>query len=231
MLLEQNISGMENVWQVKNDLLGSNTYICEFAGQKKCVLVDPGSNSDEVDDILSINSLTINGIFCTHGHFDHIAGVHFFQSKYECQVHIPELDIDVANKSNFMLMAFNYNECIKMPKIDVAVTNGFKKNICGNGICYYFYPGHTNGSSVIQIGNALFTGDTLYAREVALSKLPGANTEKLKLSISNILNDFDENMLVLPGHGRVATLKDIKKNNVKLRSFLEGENSIAKPVT
>ncbi len=228
MKIEANVEKVKTIWQIKNDLLGSNTYMCAIGEQNECVLIDPGSNTDDANEIISSNNLTPKNIFFTHGHFGHIAGAYFFQQKYGCLVHIPENDIDIAKKSNFMMMAFGYKERITLPRFDVEVSDKYKETVGELEIFYFSCPGHTLGSSAIKMGGALFTGDTLYARDVALSKLPGADENKLRESITGIFNQFDENILILPGHGRAATLSDIKDNNSKLQTFLENETVIEK---
>ena len=41
--------------------------------------VDPGGEAGEVLDFLKLHNLTLRKVLLTHGHLDHIAGVHDFE--------------------------------------------------------------------------------------------------------------------------------------------------------
>jgi glyoxylase-like metal-dependent hydrolase (beta-lactamase superfamily II) len=85
---------------------------------------------------------------------------------------------------------------------------------------YHHAPGHTPGSSVIEFGAALFTGDTIYRSGVGLSNLPGENPDLLRASILALWDTLPGSAIVYPGHGKAASFDSIRENNVALRDFL-----------
>ena len=47
------------------------------------IVVDPGFDSDKViKDYLKTNNLTVDVIYATHGHFDHIGGINTLKGLY-----------------------------------------------------------------------------------------------------------------------------------------------------
>jgi glyoxylase-like metal-dependent hydrolase (beta-lactamase superfamily II) len=70
-------------------------------------------------------------------------------------------------------MAFKLASRIEQPTEITAVVSGQSVDVAGHALTFHGAPGHTPGSCIIEFGSALFTGDTIYARGVGLSHLPG----------------------------------------------------------
>jgi hydroxyacylglutathione hydrolase len=215
------MANSDRVRRISNQSFHSNSYICLTANQGDCLLIDPGLDAEGIDLYLEENSLRPIAIFCTHGHFDHVGGVHFFQKKYGIQAFLPRPDVKVANGSNFLLMAFKMKQRITIPTFDRLVEDGTEMSFGLDKIQYLGTPGHTPGSSFITFGDAVFTGDTLYRNAVGLVNLPGENKQQLRESIWKMWNLLPDDYMIYPGHGDFDTFGNIKKNNLALRSFLE----------
>lgn len=216
----------EHIWRVTNATFGTNSYICRTENDDECVLIDPGLEGDWVEAAVDGLGLRPTAIFCTHGHFDHIGSVSRFTER-GATWHLHPDDIVTAQRSNFMMMAFNVKKRIQVPAVDVEVTEGFQLKVGAHQLQYIETPGHTPGSCAIRWGPHLFTGDTLYARGVGLSKLPGADDKQLRDSVRKIFRVVDPETLALPGHGDTATLADIHQHNRPLHAFLDLEEDDA----
>jgi glyoxylase-like metal-dependent hydrolase (beta-lactamase superfamily II) len=118
------------------------------------------------------------------------------------------LTIDIT-KPDYLLKGFS--EKISIEQFELNIIN---------------FPGHTNGSCIIQHKNRLFSGDTIYRKGMYFNNFPGENRVKLKESITNIFNMFLNNIntMIFPGHGESALLIDVKASNLELIEFL-GQNS------
>ncbi|MBO6256208.1 MAG: MBL fold metallo-hydrolase, partial [Bacteroidaceae bacterium] len=68
---------MISVHDITNSIFTSKTYILFKEEEKKAWLVDIG-DIEPVLEFLHQNSLSVEGVFLTHGHFDHILGVNGF---------------------------------------------------------------------------------------------------------------------------------------------------------
>ena len=70
-------------------------------------------------------------------------------------------------------------------------------------------PGHTPGSLTFHVEEGrpiLFTGDTLFQNEIGRTDLPGGSMPDILKSIESKLMIFEEETLVIPGHGPQTTI-------------------------
>ena len=82
------------------------------------------------------------------------------------------------------------------------------------------FPGHSEGSCIIQSNNLLFSGDIIYKNGLGFNNFPGENKANLKDSILKIFEIFPSDSIVYPGHGESEYLMNIKHNNQDLINFL-----------
>jgi glyoxylase-like metal-dependent hydrolase (beta-lactamase superfamily II) len=210
----------EGVWVVTAGSFPSNSYIVAADVPGGGLLVDTGLDHALIDAALQELSIAPAYIFCTHGHFDHIGTAAFFQRKYGCGVYLHEADRKTASMCNFLLKAMGMADRVAAPDLTL-VSDGFAVEIGEVRARFRHTPGHTPGSCMVEIGTHLFSGDTLYARGVGLSKLPGEQPERLRESLASLWGELG-GFVVHPGHGETAHGADIMKHNQALLSFLGG---------
>lgn len=210
-----------HVWQVTNGLFPSNCYLCATDTEGDCLIVDPGLEAGPIEAALSELALTPRAVLCTHGHFDHAGTAAHFQRRFGCPVHLHERDVKTLRSSNFLLMAFKIPAKVSMPDVQAVTDTEPVLKIDGVVVRFHPTPGHTPGSCALELGGTLFTGDTLYARGVGLSRLPGEDANELRRSILSVWDRFADDTMVRPGHGDSAELGWIKQNNAALRAFLQ----------
>lgn len=208
------------IWKVTNPTFASNTYICAADEPGACFLVDPGLDAGLIDAALVELGLEPHFVFCTHGHFDHVGSASVFQDKYGARVFLHAEDVTTMKASNFLLMAFKFPQRIVLPKLE-AVGDRFTLMIGGAAVRFHATAGHTPGSCVIEFGQAVFTGDTLYSRGMSLSRLPGEDPKRLQASLRAVWDRFPPESLVCPGHGEPASFGWIKVHNQKLLRFID----------
>ena len=207
------------VWRVTSGEFPSNAYLCG-TGDESCILIDGGLDPVAIDAVVKELALTPTAVFCTHGHFDHAGSAAHFQKAYGCHVYLHCADQKLLKASNFMLMAFKLASRIEFPTEIVAVASGQSVDVAGHALTFHGAPGHTPGSCVIELGNALFTGDTIYTRGVGLSHLPGEEPEILKQSILALWPILTADRVVYPGHGGFANRAEVRASNRALLEFL-----------
>lgn len=217
------VSGFQEVRCIKNNLLGSNTYLGIIKGSTDCIVIDPGLNSGAQMECGEFG-ITPKAVFCTHGHFDHIGGAAHFHDTFNLKAHLPAKDLKTAKSSNFLLMALGFDERIVTPEFNIINAENAEIKVGEINVKYHPAPGHTPGSNIIQVNNAIFTGDTLYSNGMGLSGLPGEDTDILKATLLSIFETFPHDYIVFPGHGKPSILGDILKNNTKLIEFLDSTN-------
>lgn len=211
--------GGGNVWRVTSGVFPSNAYFCEADVPGGGILIDAGLDGATIDAELSEHGLRPHAVYCTHGHFDHAGSASHFQNKYGCEVFIHKADTRILKASNFMLMAIKIPAKVTLPQV-TWVESGFTADIAGHTLRYLSAPGHTPGSCVLEIGDAWFTGDTLYAKGVGLSHLPGEDHELLKESITALWPDLIAGRTIYPGHGDTADGVAVRTLNGALLTFM-----------
>ncbi len=205
--------------RITSGIFPSNAYVCEADVPGGCILIDPGLDWQAIDNCMKDRGLSPHQIYCTHGHFDHAGSASFFQTKYKSEVFLHKNDERTLKSSNFLLMILGVSQRIDLPKA-TFVGDGFHGDISKHAITFLPAPGHTPGSCVLGLGNAWFTGDTLYSRGVGLSKMPGEDADILKKSILNLWGGLTANRYIYPGHGDFSDGMSIRANNTLLLDFL-----------
>jgi glyoxylase-like metal-dependent hydrolase (beta-lactamase superfamily II) len=211
--------GGGDVWRVTSGEFPSNAYLCGI-GDGKCILIDGGLDPAAIDAVVQELALTPTAVFCTHGHFDHAGSAAHFQKAYGCPVYLHGADRKLLKASNFLLMAFKLASRIEQPTEITAVVSDQSVDVAGHALTFHGAPGHTPGSCVIEFGNALFTGDTIYTRGVGLSHLPGEQPDILKQSILALWPMLTADRVVYPGHGGCASGAEVRATNRALLEFL-----------
>jgi len=211
--------GGGDIWRVTSGEFPSNAYICAI-GDGKCVLIDAGLDPHSIDTELDDLGLKPSAVCCTHGHFDHAGSAAYFQKKFGCDVYLHPADIKLLKAANFLLMAFNLSSRVEQPAVITEINCGYSFSVGYSTLTFHGAPGHTPGSCLIELGSALFTGDTIYCKGVGLSKLPGEDAQTLKSSIMLFWPMLTNDRVIYPGHGGYAIGSEVRSNNHALREFL-----------
>ena len=158
-----------------------NTYICYFEeieinekssdnknnneNKKKIgIMIDPGSNDEEIYDFLKEENIEIKYIFLTHNHPDHIAGLDNAKEKLNVPIVISRLDGEnIHDKRYTMMRLFRLKEleC----DVDIMLEHLDEIKLCDDIIFkFHLTPGHSLGSMCIEImgTDILIVGDTVF---------------------------------------------------------------------
>ena len=191
----------------------TNTYIAYEHGSKSCVIIDPGYEASVILDKVSQLGLTVDAILLTHGHFDHVGAVLQIQKATACPIWMSQSDYSPARHPLRSMM------------YPLADTTAAEIHFCeegeviqGGGLAFHTLetPGHTWGSVCYLCGDALFSGDTLFAGSCGRTDLPGGDWATITKSLRR-LKEIEADLRVFPGHGESSTLADEKKYNPYLR--------------
>jgi hydroxyacylglutathione hydrolase len=214
----------DTLWQVASGVFTSNCYISSQNDNGRCVLIDPGLDPAGIDEQVMLLGKTPEAVMCTHGHFDHVGGAAYFQQKYKVPVYLPSGDVKTMQSSNFLLMAVKIAMRIELPDVTQLPIEGASVVVGRKTYIYQPLQGHTPGSCLVRSGQHVFSGDSLYARGVGLSHLPGENRELLRAGIRMLWDSLPVDVLVCPGHGPVARFGDICRENQALLDFLQASD-------
>lgn len=187
----------------------TNTYIVYDSASKSCALIDPGYCADQILEKVSSLGLTVDAILLTHGHFDHVGAVERIVMQTGCDLWMSESD-----HSQFPSpLIYHFYPLANCDFTDVKFIEDDEIIRAGGTVFHAIYtPGHTSGSVCLVCENALFSGDTLFARSCGRTDLPGGDADALRWSLAR-LSELDDNLRVYPGHGISTDLRSEKKYN------------------
>ena len=103
---------------------------------------------------------------------------------------------------------------LKSGQVDKNWPANNELNIDGLTFKIYHTPGHTQGSVVLNCGNLLFSGDTLFAGSCGRTDMPGGSMRQMQESLSLLANlPLGDDTQVLPGHESFSTLGQERRTN------------------
>ncbi len=195
-------------------MLEVNTYL--IAGDdRRAVVIDP-ARADKLLDILKENDLTLTDILLTHGHFDHISAVKQLREATGARVCIHPNDAKALVTPNQNLMHIMHVDAIQ-GEADELVEEG-PLEAGGFDFTVLHTPGHSAGSVCYLVNDVLFSGDTLFYRDIGRCDLPGSDFAVMKTSIERLLA-LHEDTKVYPGHSRATTIGEEKRAGVVMDYF------------
>jgi glyoxylase-like metal-dependent hydrolase (beta-lactamase superfamily II) len=186
---------------------------------REAIIIDPGDDAQEILARLTKHGLTAKQIVCTHTHIDHVGGICELQERIETPAGIHKADLFLFEKLDMQAQWIG----MPMPKRG-AIENFFEDGdaIACRGIemGVIHTPGHTPGSATFHLAgdrNILFAGDTLFAQSIGRTDLWGGSHQEIISSIQKKLMTFDDDTIVIAGHGQATTIGHERRYNPFLR--------------
>ncbi len=186
---------------IVNSLFTSTTNIIVPDGSQSAWIVDCG-DEDKIIDFLRIGDLTLEGVFLTHGHFDHIYGINAIIRKFpEIKVYTSEYGASmICDSRRNMSHYWGHPLTYSYPKNIIVVKDGDEIDL-GNNLRAkaFFTPGHNPSCITWLIGDALFTGDSYIPGIKTVTNLPGGNKIQAEESIT-LIKKLSTDKFIYPGH-------------------------------
>ena len=178
----------------------TNCYIATVDG--KDFIIDPGVNATEW---VLANVTNPVAILNTHGHFDHVWSNSELQKKLGVKLYTPKGDVPLLTASEWM-------PDLPPSTPDVIVQPDEELDISGVKVKFRHFPGHCPGCSMIEIEDAIFSGDFIFERSIGRTDFPYSSPEDMKKSLEKFkLLDFDKTLY--PGHGGTTTIKQEQQHS------------------
>lgn len=189
--------------------LQTNCYLVFEESSKKCLVVDPGDEGDEIVEEIQNMGLSPIGVAVTHGHFDHILGVIDLVLIYKVPFYMSSQDRFLINRAEETANHFLKRKIVnpKIKTIDFEL-NKVKTIKIGKEILRVIKtPGHTPGGICLYYkkGGWLISGDTIFKDLRGRTDLSYGSKEDIFKSICKLLKLPDET-IILSGHGEETTI-------------------------
>jgi hydroxyacylglutathione hydrolase len=189
----------------------------------EAVFVDPGAEAERLLAALDELDCTLAGILLTHTHFDHVGAVAQLAEATGCEVWVPELEYELLLHIDEIMGArggmFAQFGPFTPYDAEHKVNGGDVVELAGMTFDVVFAPGHSIGHVVYAPREAavLLAGDVLFRESIGRTDLPGGDHPRLLQSIAELMDRFDPETTVLPGHMGITTLAHEAKHNPFLR--------------
>ncbi|MCI5514289.1 MAG: MBL fold metallo-hydrolase [Eubacterium sp.] len=199
---------MKVCYKVFGDL-DNNCYLLLDETTNKSALIDCTVADDRMRELIGDTDLQY--ILLTHGHFDHIGGVRDIKKEYGCKVVISSVDAPMLSSGKASLAAFCGAEQ-NDTEPDITVQDGDEIEVGTLKIKVLSTPGHTSGSVCYVVGDALFSGDTLFYCSCGRTDFPTGSSDDMIKSLKKLAS-LDGNYKVYTGHNQLSDLDFERKNN------------------
>lgn len=212
--------------------LSCNCSILYSPHTREAIAIDPGCGVESFLEKVKELDVTIKYLLHTHAHFDHIGQADYVRKELGTPIYLHKEDLflyeTLEAQGQFFGATVSRSEGIDkfiedeeefgLQIQEPQVSDPRLKNILKS----IHTPGHTPGSCSFYTEAldkpVLFSGDTLFARSIGRTDLPGGDFDQIIDSIKNRLLILDPETLVIPGHGMSTTLLQEKKLNRFLKS-------------
>jgi hydroxyacylglutathione hydrolase len=190
---------------------------CSIIGDEtthEAMVIDPGDDIEGILAIIRENKLDVKQIVITHAHIDHVGGA----MKLRAQTGAPIL----LNQNDYALLKMLDVQAtwigVAAPgevAIEASIADGQSLQAGSLTANVLHTPGHTEGSVCLYFPaeKLLIAGDTLFARSIGRTDLPGGSYEKIMRSLHDRVMTLPDETVVIPGHGPRTTIGEEREEN------------------
>jgi hydroxyacylglutathione hydrolase len=186
---------------------------CEVT--KRAVVIDPGGDLPEVERAITRAGVSVDKIWLTHGHVDHVAGATDLKTNLKVSIEGPHKDdlfllqhVAETGRSYGMWNASNVTP-------DRWLEEGDQVQIGELTFDVLHCPGHSPGSIIYfnPVQRLAMVGDVLFAGSIGRTDLPGGDYQQLIESIKDKLLPLGDDVAIISGHGPTSTIGHERATN------------------
>jgi glyoxylase-like metal-dependent hydrolase (beta-lactamase superfamily II) len=192
---------------------------CELT--KKAVVIDPGGDVPRIQEAIAKTAVTVEKIWLTHGHIDHVGGAAELRDALKVPIEGPHL-ADKFLLDNVVSSGVRFGMTgVRDFAPDRWLDEGDQVLIGELSFDILHCPGHSPGSVVYFNAELRFAhvGDVLFNGSVGRTDLPGGSHATLISSIKDKLLPLGDDVGFICGHGAGSTIGQERMTN----PFLAGE--------
>lgn len=196
--------------------LDTNCYLI-WDEEKRAAIIDPGGEADRILEAVRREGLAVEAVLLTHVHFDHMLAVPAILQETGAQLLVPEADVPALADDTRSLLTWLHPRPSLGLSPDRLLREGDIVSVGSLSLRVLHTPGHTPGSSCYLCGEALFSGDLLFAGSVGRTDFPGGDPGSMRRSLA-LVAALAGDRQVYPGHGPETTLEQERWENPYLRA-------------
>ena len=190
---------------------------CSIIGDEtthEAMVIDPGDDIDDIVAIIREHKLQVKQIVITHAHIDHVGGAMKLRALTGAPILLNQNDLALLKMLDVQAGWLGMR-----PPGEVEIESDLKHDqILEAGslsASVIHTPGHTEGSVCLYFApqKLLIAGDTLFARSIGRTDLPGGSFQKIMRSLHDRVLTLPDETAVIPGHGPATTIGEEREEN------------------
>ena len=193
-----------------------NSYLVVDDRSNRAVIVDPGSEGERLVEAIDRSGATLEAIWITHAHVDHVGAIAFVKRKWDVPIYLHPLDRRLYEAAGRQAQVYGL-PFEEPPAPDREFADGQQIRVGDAEMTVLHAPGHSPGHVVIHGHGIALVGDCLFAGSIGRTDLPFSNPPQLAASLEKI-SALAPETVVYPGHGIETTIGQERLSN----PFLNG---------
>jgi glyoxylase-like metal-dependent hydrolase (beta-lactamase superfamily II) len=175
-----------------------NGYLVGCRETGRGVVIDPGSDAEEILRAIETTGLEIERILLTHGHHDHAGALSELCQATGAPALIGQADLELLGPLE--------------TKIEGSLADGEVLPVGTQSLVARAVPGHTEGSICLLHARVAFVGDVLFAGSMGRTRCL-ADYARLRQGVRERLLSLDRQVALMPGHGPATTVGEELEHN------------------
>lgn len=184
--------------------IATNAYLVADSATGDAIVVDaPGDVASEIIATAETLGVTVLDIVVTHGHWDHILGLHELRKVTNATVHgHPHLRERIENPQPGA-----GPEPMTAVSLERELDEGDEITVGGHVFTVMHMPGHDVAHIILysEDDSIILGGDVLFPGGHGRTDLPGSDQATMNRTLRRFL-ELNDDVQVLPGHGDATTI-------------------------
>ena len=190
-----------------------NCYLLADDETGRAVLIDPGDEGERILDMIAAANVSLDAIWLTHAHVDHIGAVAAVKRRFDVPVYLHPLDLPYYTRLSARA-AEMYGIDFEQPDAPDAELRDGQALACGTlRFDVMHVPGHAPGLVAFTGHGVSFGGDLLFAGSIGRTDLPLGDPSDMTASLARYTAALGDDVVVYPGHGPSTTIGRERKTN------------------
>jgi glyoxylase-like metal-dependent hydrolase (beta-lactamase superfamily II) len=198
------VSDLEIV-PLPNGQFAENCYLLADRASRRAVMIDPGEEPRLFLAELDTRAWSLQAIWLTHAHVDHIMGVRAVKEATGVPVLLHPADRGLYDalprQGEWMGLTLE-----PPPPPDAPLHDGQVLRLGPHEITVRHTPGHSPGSVSFVGSGFVLGGDVLFNGSIGRTDLPGGDLAQLMHSIHSVFLTLPDSVIVYSGHGPETTI-------------------------
>ena len=181
-----------------------NSYLVVDPSTQRAALVDPGADAEQLVEMVRASRATLEAIWLTHAHIDHIGAIAGIKRIWDVPVHMHPADRPLFDRGAMQAAVYGLPfEEPPAPERELAEGDILQLGALRFGVLHM--PGHAPGHVVFVTDGHMIGGDLLFAGSIGRTDLPFSDPDRMSESLERVIMLPDETV-VYPGHGPTTAI-------------------------